>query len=133
MAKIYLGIIDSEKVYLTKHTWSCNWYWSFGWLGNRNLHFHFESLLGSETNVNKIFTSTWLDQEAWWILRDLFVQAYGLQKAAEIYQHGGNQAKDAFCFKDSEMAARLNADLELILGKIWKFLQTQWAITHLVN
>lgn len=44
--KIYLGTITGYgSIYLSKHSWDCNWYWGFGYLGNNNLHFYIESLI----------------------------------------------------------------------------------------
>jgi hypothetical protein len=123
--KILLGKIDKETVYLTKHQWDCDWYWGFGYIGNSNHHFHIESLIEGETDVNKIFDQTWLTQTAWWILRDLFIQAYGLKKAAEIYRHGGHQMKvagltDVLQLQDK--ADIINADLGILLDKTWDFI-----------
>jgi hypothetical protein len=99
--KILLGKIksdagtfaDGENVWLEKHKWDCGWYWGFGYLGNKNCHFHFDSLLyindgkGSvKYCASDLFESTNISDSDWWIIRDLFVQAYALHKAAEVYQ-----------------------------------------------
>jgi hypothetical protein len=128
--KILLGKIDNETVYLTKHTWDCSWYWGFGYIGNTNSHYHIDSLIKDETDVNRIFSSTWLTRAAWWALRDLFIQAYGLKKAAEIYQHGGHQTTHlglTDIIKNKEKAAIINADLEILLEKTWDFILTERA------
>ena len=31
---------EGERVYLSKHSWDCGWYWGFGYVGNRDCHFH---------------------------------------------------------------------------------------------
>jgi hypothetical protein len=44
--RVYLGSTKSvygrnEPIYLYDFEWSCGWYWTGGYLGNRNLHCHF--------------------------------------------------------------------------------------------
>ena len=128
--KILLGKIDNETVYLTKHQWDCSWYWAFGYIGNTNSHFNIDSLMKGETEEKQIFSSTWLTQATWWALRDLFIQAYGLKKAAEIYQNGGHQSTHfglTDILKSKEKAAIINADLEILLEKTWEFILTEQA------
>ena len=31
---------DNKTIYITKPSWECGWYWSFGYLGNSNEHYH---------------------------------------------------------------------------------------------
>ena len=137
--KILLGKIkqdagtsaDGENVWLTKQEWACGWYWSFGYLGNKNCHFHFDSLLyikDSKGSVkfcaSDLFESTNISDKEWWVMRDLFVQAYALQKAAEVYRYGGHQSSLAGVtdlIKDEDMTKRLNADLEKILNALWDY------------
>ena len=128
MDKILLGKIDKENIYLTKHKWDCGWYWSFGYVGNKNMHFHIESLMQSETDINMIFDSTNLTQAAWWAIRDLFLQAYGLQKAAEIYKHGANQCRVeglTDLLKSQDKADSINADLSILLEMTWQFVSSE--------
>jgi len=87
---------------------------------------HIESLINSEHDVKKIFDkSTKITQNQWWIIRDLFKQAYALKEAAEVYRHGGHQTSKpgiTDCIKNLEMAALINEDLEIVLNKVWDFL-----------
>ena len=87
---------------------------------------HIDSLIGTESNVHKIFDKgTSITQDQWWIIRDLFKQAYALQKAAEVYQYGGHQTLNpgiTDCIKNLEMAALINKDLKTVLDKVWDFL-----------
>ena len=56
MDKIYLGnTTEYGRLYLSKHSWDCGWYWGFGYIGNSRLHMHIDSLIGTESNVDKIF------------------------------------------------------------------------------
>ena len=43
--KVYLGKTkgsNPERIYLRGFSWDCNWYWGGGYLGNRNMHTHFD-------------------------------------------------------------------------------------------
>lgn len=117
-------VIAGENIYLTAHSWDCGWYWGFGYIGNRELHTHFDSsFLGAETNVKKIFSHTNITQDEWWILRDLFIQAYALKKCAEVYRHGGYQTTKkgiTDIIVHCDMANKINADLKKVLDKIWE-------------
>jgi hypothetical protein len=121
--KIYLG--KSEElghIYLRWHKWDCNLYWSFGYLGNDDCHYHFKSYLdGKHWKVEQVFKSTWITQELWWVMLDLFKQAYALKNAAEIYRHGGyitSKPGITDLLADPVKAAGLNADLKILLDKI---------------
>lgn len=147
--QIYLGYNETfGPTYLTKHSWDCEWYWGFGYLGNQNCHWHIDSIIQNAppgfhpnwTNVNHHFKISWLTQKQWWILRDLFIVAYSLKKAAECYRHGGHQNPDAGPYRviNPEMATKLNADLKIILDNIWTLLhdwRKEWETnrTDIVN
>ena len=125
--KVYLGnTTEYGKLYLSKHSWSCGWYWSFGYIGNSRHHMHIDSIIGAECAVRNIFDKgTPITQNQWWVVRDLFKQAYALQGAAEIYQYGGHQTSTlglTDCIKNLEMAALINKDLEIVLDKVWDFI-----------
>lgn len=130
-AKIYLGISkvgfsEGEGVSLEKHKWDCGWYWGFGYIGNRNLHTHFDSdFLQGEPDIANLFKTPQWDQKSRWVIRDLFIQAYALKKAAEVYRNGGYQttlAGTTDIIKDPEMCKRINADLEKVLDTLWEFM-----------
>ncbi len=134
--KIFLGTgaKGEGRLYLEKHSWDCDWYWGFGYIGNNHLHMHIESLIKHPaqydslwTNVGSHFKSTWLTQGQWWILRDLFISAYALKTAAGVYRYGGYQTEAANTFRviNSERAADINRDLEVLLERIW-ILLTEW-------
>ena len=127
MDKIYLGnTTEYGRLYLSKHSWDCGWYWGMGYIGNNSCHMHIDSLMGAEYDIRSIFDKgSPITQNQWWIIRDLFTQAYALKKAAEVYQHGGHQTTKpgmTDCIKNLEMAARINKDLEIVLNKVWDFL-----------
>jgi hypothetical protein len=131
--KIFLGTTretfkkyPKTRFYIEKHKWDCNWYWGFGYIGNARLHTHFNSVFlnGAENNVDKIFIKPVFTQDEWWVIRDLFIQAYALSRAAEIYQHGGHQTDKAYRLPNpnGEISDELNEDLQIVLGELWKAL-----------
>lgn len=128
--KIILGIIkkgsgthaDGEVVMLEKHKWTCNWYWSFGWIGNARCHFHFDSLLKDSRYASELFKETKISDKQWWLMRDLFKQAYALRAAAETYQYGGHQCHEVGVtdvIYDSLRADMINKDVKKLLDAVW--------------
>lgn len=120
---------DGENIYLSKHSWDCGWYWGFGYIGNSRCHFHMDNLMavrdaGSTAVASDLFESTNITDSDWWVIRDLFKQAYALKDAAEVYQYGGHQSSRVGVtdlLKSSEKAAQLNADLSRVLDAAWAF------------
>ena len=136
MDKIFLGTgaKGEGRLYLEKHQWDCGWYWGFGYIGNAGVHTHIEFLIKRRekydrywVDVSHQFKSTWITQDQWWILRDLFISAYAFKRAAEVYRYGGHQTEAANTFRilNSERAADINRDLEVLLERIW-ILLTEW-------
>ena len=127
--KIFLGKIEGTgPIYLTQHRWECDWYWAFGYLGNRDCHFHIKSLIKHPGHydpdwhkVDKHFTETWLRQDQWWILRDLFIQAYAIRECADSMLYGGHQTDDAKPHRitSTSLNVELNGHLETLLNNIW--------------
>jgi len=119
--------VEGELIFLSKHQWNCGWYWGFGYIGNKKTHTHFDSVF-LESGVlvaSEIFENTKIKDSQWWILRDLFIQAYALKKCAEIYRLGGHQTSKkgiTDIIKNDLKAKVLNEDLEIILDKIWSIL-----------
>jgi len=127
MAKILLGRCKETKepIYLTKHNWDCGWYWGFGYLGNNNCHFHFSSYL-EKVIGDSLFDNPLLSDNEWWVVLDLFKQAYTLREAAATYRYGGylsHRAGLTDTIRDEEMCTRINKDLETTLDIVWKFLE----------
>ena len=124
--KILLGrTTEYGNVYLSKHSWDCDWYWGFGYLGNNNCHFHIKSMLQQEHDVTKLFSSTSLTQKQWWVIRDLFIQAYALKAASAVYRYGGHQSTlvgVTDCIKNKELEDKINSDLGKLLDVTWNYI-----------
>lgn len=123
--ELYLGTLsEGGRLFITKHDWSCGWYWSFGWLSTKNSSFHFSAFLQNAKTAKELFSRTHLTDSQWWILRDLFKSAYALRDAAEAYQYGGHQTSEAGPYRiiDQIKANSLNTDLRKLLDTIWELL-----------
>lgn len=137
--KIYLGTHDNEKIYLTPPSWDCDWYWGFGYLGNRNCHYHvdglktikeynFEKQYWSTERVNlydgfkKHFGDSFIvkDDRDIWTLAELFETFYSLKNIAEVYNRGGSHMSSNPCkdiIKNAEEYKRIN---EIVLPQIFE-------------
>lgn len=125
MKHIELGFLDGRRQYLSKHDWACDWYWSFGWVGNNKEHSHFKDIfLSNAKSLSETLQSPRFSDEDFWVLRDFYEQAYALRAAAEVYQYAGNQSSESNIvgfLKNAETAAMLNAQLKTILDTAWDF------------
>lgn len=125
--KLYLLGKDADGVryYAQEAEWSCDWYWSFGWiegfsgktLSNKSFdsHQHADNFLSewfTEWNGSKpkLVETTFTEKEGW-TLSELFKSFYVLRDAAELLEKGSahiteNPAKLAIV--SSEMPKRIN-------------------------
>jgi len=121
--KKQLQIVINENVYLSKHKWTCDWYWGMGYIENKNCYCHWKDVLKGCYDQKQIFVKPVFDADDWWKMQDLMKQAYNLKNTAEIYRHGGFLCGDAEIsnlIKDVEMEKRLNKDCKTVLDKLWK-------------
>jgi hypothetical protein len=125
---------NPENIYLYDFAWECGWYWAGGYIGNRNMHCHFDGAflkvpdhrghsLGNFTPQNlsngcAIWEdlSTFLDhpqfdEQTWWRIKDLFKQFYALTAAAECFQYGGH------CTSNQRNPAELNKEMADSINK----------------
>lgn len=107
--RIFLGINnDGENIYYYSPSWKCGWYWSFGYLGNNNTHYHLESLIegSSFDNIKNHFSKKLVIRNSHiWVFLELAKTAYALKETAEILERGGshvdnNPIKDIIINKD---------------------------------
>lgn len=137
--KIYLGKNNNEKIYLTPPSWDCDWYWGFGYLGNKNCHYHVNGLKTIEEynsekqywnteRVNlydgfkKHFGDSFIikDDKDIWTLAELFETFYSLKNIAEVYNRGGSHMSSNPCkdiIKNVEEYKRIN---EIVLPQIFE-------------
>ena len=94
--KVLIGKVDNENIYLSAPSWDCGWYWGFGYLGNKNCHYHVSGLNAHE-NINlydafkKHFgDSLTINDRELWTICELFKTFYALKETAEVLGRGGS-------------------------------------------
>ncbi len=103
---------DGTRIFITKPTWDCGWCWSFGYLGNRNEHYHLNSyqertIVAKDKDDDRIRVFTErrnmhmrdclladyklnpVIEENLWVFCELARSIYSLKEAAEIFHRGG--------------------------------------------
>ena len=131
--KLYIGKHDHECIYLTSPSWDCNWYWGFGYLGNKNCHYHVNGLAERE-NINlfdafkKHFGESLIiknDNDLWKIC-ELFDTFYTLRKTAELFGRGGSNYTENPCKElliDKILVTKINEVLiPNVIDEIYKIL-----------
>lgn len=112
--KIYFGTRkdDNSQIYIDKPTFDCGWYWSFGYLGNKNCHYHlkayqekdivyidkFDKLHILTENRNVCMRDALLQdyelnpkiEANLWQFCELALTIYALKESAEIFHRGGS-------------------------------------------
>jgi hypothetical protein len=128
--KVLLGYDGKEPIYLTPPSWDCGWYWGFGYLGNKNCHYHINELMKDINlydGLKNHFGKTFLIRESnIWEFAELFNSFYKLQSVAELYKTGcsgltTNPAKESI--KNTDEAERINSIvLPQIFEEIYKII-----------
>jgi hypothetical protein len=132
--KIFFGInSDNERIYIYKPTWECKWYWSFGYLGNKNCHYHLEAYQSIERMFklkdgghalltekrNKCMRDCLLEDynlnpaiiDNLWVFCELALSIYSLKEAAEVIGRSGSHMTTNPCknvITNKTETARLN-------------------------
>ena len=132
--KVFLGVDrkTAEFIYITKPTWDCEWYWSFGYLGNVHCHYHlddyqkgrninmYDALLTDYDLVDRI-------RENLWTFCELALTIYTLKETAEVLRRGGSHCSTNPCkmdILDVEYTNKLN---NVVLPKV---MQTFWDLVE---
>jgi len=95
---------DESRINITSPTWDCGWYWSFGYLGNKNEHYHLSSY--SDGRNISMYDALLADYELnpillgnadkfgsfprLWEFCELAKTAYTLKETAEVLGRGGS-------------------------------------------
>jgi len=95
--KYYLGKVDGEKIYISPPSWSCGWYWGFGYLGNKNCHYHLNGLnSGKNQHLKDAIVEHFHEDSIFchdgltWTFTELALTAYALKETAEVLGRGGS-------------------------------------------
>lgn len=90
-----MGQADGENIYLSAPSWDCDWYWGFGYLGNKDCHYHVDGLDTSKNLFDAIkdhFGETLAikEDDDLWSFCELMASFYALKKTAEVLGRGGS-------------------------------------------
>ena len=122
---------DNRNIFLTKPSWDCDWYWGFGYIGNRDEHYHLSGYAseGGFGNVRNINMYDALEQDYdlnpnikkhLWDFCELVKTAYVLKETAEVLGRGGSHYTKNVCasiIKNSDEVTRIN---EVVLPAIFE-------------
>lgn len=128
--KTYLGKVNGKSIYLTAPSWDCGWYWGFGYLGNKDCHYHVDGLCKNK-NLHDALIEHFNDdfilrKSDIWTFAELFSTFYKLKETAEVLGRGGshyttNPCKDIIINKE-EVERINNIVLPQIFEEIYKIL-----------
>lgn len=86
---------DGVNIYLDLPSFDCGWYWSFGYLGTKNEHYHLSSYANGR-NIN-MYDALTVDYELneklklqLWNFCELATTAYTLKEYASVLHLGGS-------------------------------------------
>lgn len=102
--RIFFGThkASGKNVYITKPKWDCGWYWSFGYLGNENWHYHLDGYKNGR-NINMrdaLITDYELSEKIMgqlWTFCELALSIYQLKATAELLGRGGSHMSKNPC------------------------------------
>lgn len=130
--KMFIGMNNGERVYLSKPYWSCGWYWGFGYVGNKDCSYHLSGLekgLNMYGALKKHFEDTFIVRESqMWQFCEIVKTIYHMKETAEVFGRGGvhyttNPCKDLII--DTDLVDRINSKIipELI-DKMYNILES---------
>ena len=130
--KTFLGINNGKKIYLTAPSWDCGWYWGFGYLGNKDCHYHVDSMekdVPFYEKFEKHFGSTFIVRPSQkYLIAELFKTFYSLKETAEVLGRGGSHITSNPCkeiIKNESEVKRINEIvLPAIFDEIYKILES---------
>lgn len=124
---------DNVAVYISAPSWDCGWYWGFGYLGNKNEHYHLDSYqqkqhvfklengkyeIITEARNKNMFDCLSEDYDLsdkiknnLWKFCELVKTAYNLKETAEVLGRGGSHYTVNPCadlIKNAEETKRIN-------------------------
>jgi hypothetical protein len=136
---------NGETIFMDKPTFDCEWYWSFGYLGNKNMHYHLEAYQSKDrhfttdkgefvclTEKRNLCMRDCLEadydlvdsvKDNLWQFCELALTIYALKKTAEVLGRGGSHMTTNPCkevIKNAEEVKRLN---EVVIPELC---QTLW-------
>lgn len=129
-AKVLLGSNPIEgEMYLIKPKWECDWYWSFGWIGNNSLLINLDKLGNSNIydNIKEFIPNVKLSDTNLWKFCELAESIYTLKKSAELFHRGGSHivynAKYRGIMQNKEQCGHINyVTIPALIDELYKVL-----------
>lgn len=127
--QVYLGKYKGEDVYLARPSWDCDWYWGFGYVQNKYLHTHLDSMC----MVNDRLVNLWDGlthhikggkvhamhlRKKLWTFCEVVQTIYHLKKTAEVLGRGGSHYTTNPCadlIRNPDEVKRIN---EVLIPKL---------------
>lgn len=133
-----IGVMDRRGVLLRVPSFDCGWYWGFGYLGNRDCHFHLNSLevmdssLANKNMYDQLIglfgDSLTIPKDKLWQFCEIVNSVYTLKKAAELFGRGGSHYTtnpDASTLKIPEYENHINSELiPMQIRSLWALLDS---------
>ena len=143
-AKTFFGTrkSDNTRIQISKPSWDCDWYWGFGYLGNRNEHYHLDSyqsedihltddkgkfhMFTQKRNIN-MYDALLEDYDLapnikkhLWTFCELVLTAYALKDTAETLGRGGSHMTSNPCASIIKNTAEVKRINEICLPAIFE-------------
>lgn len=119
--------------YLAAPEWACEWYWAFGYLQNKDIHHHIDTLDHTRNMKDALRayygdSLTITDEDDLWTFCELMRSFYVLKETAEVLGRGGTHFASnpvSSVIKNEAEARRINHEvmpavfdaLEVLLSK----------------
>lgn len=134
----FLGTLDGRGVLLRVPSFDCGWYWGFGYLGNKNIHFHLNGLDVIKPELRRLHMhdqliglfgdSLRIKDKALWTFCEIVLTVYTLKGAAEVFGRGGSHTTtnpDADSLKTPDMVKHINDILiPMQIRTLWALLDS---------
>ena len=131
--KIYFGTANKtgEKIYISIPSWDCEWYWSFGYLGNKDCHYHLSKYAnGRNINMYDALKADYIlnpkIDKSLWEFCELSQTIYTIKEYAEVLHRGGAHYTTNSCksiIKNAPELYRLNnIVLSHVMQNLWNLI-----------
>lgn len=128
---VYIGTANGEKEYLAAPSWDCGWYWGFGYLQNKNIHHHVDTI-DRNSNLFDALQRYYGDSlviKDLWTFCELMATFYTLKEAAEVLGRGGAHYTSNLCaeiIRNEAEAKRINeVVMPALFDEIYKLFPTE--------
>jgi len=127
-SRFLMGKVNNECIYLSAPNWDCGWYWGFGYLGNKDCHYHLNGL-NNKINLYDAIREhfgkslTIKEDKDIWTFCELVLTAYSLKETAEVLGRGGSHMTKNPCqniIKNEVEEKRIN---EIVLPAIFNAIE----------